>query len=143
MGLCATNCSNRGSCIMSPDPTDKSYMCNCSEPYYVDATCSTDARPCSAGPCLNNATCSQALVTNTSSVYKFTCTCKPNYNGMRCETFDMGGLCANLSCTNGVCKFDKATSNVFCSCFPEYAFRRLDITAILFIHLFNDLCSWL
>jgi hypothetical protein len=121
LSQCGTNCSNQGSCSVGPNMT---YVCNCF-PNYIGSTCNVDKRPCSAAPCLNNGTCSQRV--NSEGAYDFTCDCLPNYTGERCQNFDLAGLCANLSCANGNCQLDKATSTVSCSCFPKYSGARCEI----------------
>ncbi len=106
LSRCASNCTNRGLCKLGLNNT---YYCECFADY-IGPTCLVDARPCTQFPCLNNGTCLQA--SNNNGSYNFTCDCKKNYNGDRCQYFDFEGLCANLSCVNGFCKFDKSTSEV-------------------------------
>jgi hypothetical protein len=120
MSQCASNCSNNGACTIGQNMR---YVCDCHQ-NYTGPTCNVDARPCSAGPCLNNGTCSQTL---TNGTYSFNCDCKPNYTGDRCENFDLNGLCAKLSCVKGICKFDAVTSTVSCSCFPMYSGEKCEI----------------
>ena len=107
---CLSNCSSAGFC--KQNPTTYQYECNCVG-YYAGSDCSSDIRPCSSSPCLNNATCDDFTSNSNLTSTEYVCNCLPNYYGSQCE-YKLN-LCINQTCSgNGLC-IDLG-SNTSCKC---------------------------
>ena len=113
MSVCLLNCSSTGSCFLSSSLT---FVCGC-QPGYSGAACQINLNPCSAFPCLNNATCSADF--NGTAYSNFTCSCSEWYTGFNCET--QIDLCANVSCSShGTCSIDSRQHVTTCDCYSNY-----------------------
>ena len=108
---CLTNCSNNGVCQL--DPSTQKLLCACDQ-YFTGSKCNIDTRPCSYGPCLNNATCTNTNLTSAGYV----CECNEFYTGANCET--QIDLCQNETCSsNGKCGI--VDNKPKCQCFQYYS----------------------
>ena len=90
-------------------------MCQCNQ-YRTGASCQSDTRPCSSGPCLNNGSCS-----NINNDTSFECTCQNElYYGKYCESSI--NLCLNSTIcirNQGYCQMN-GTQPV-CKCFKDFS----------------------
>ena len=108
---CLTNCSNNGVCQL--DPSTQKLLCTCDQ-YFTGSKCNIDTRPCSYGPCLNNATCINTNLTSPG----YLCECNQFYTGTNCET--QIDLCQNETCSsNGKCSI--VDNKPECKCFQYYS----------------------
>jgi hypothetical protein len=108
---CLTNCSNNGVCEL--DPATQKLFCSCNQ-HFTGSKCNIDTRPCSYGPCLNNATC----INTNSTTLGYTCECNGFYTGNNCET--QIDLCQNETCSsNGKCSV--VDNKAKCKCFQYYS----------------------
>jgi hypothetical protein len=108
---CLANCSNNGVCQL--DPSTQKLLCACDQ-YFTGSKCNIDTRPCSYGPCLNNATCTNTNLTT----FGYLCECNEFYTGTNCET--QIDLCQNETCSsNGKCGI--VDNKPKCKCFQYYS----------------------
>ena len=94
----------------------KGFFCQCKQGFSGTA-CQKNLLPCSLpNMCINNSTCTNIKVNETS--YRFNCTCPKNYFGLHCE--NKVKVCANKTCLNmGWCvdENDKAV----CKCYKLFS----------------------
>ena len=109
---CLSNCSQNGLCSFLP--IANKFVCECNL-YFTDASCSTDIRPCSSNPCLNNGTCTQNLTDLSNPTYN--CECGAFYYGSVCQyKID---VCQNETCShNGNCI--DLNNHPKCVCFSSF-----------------------
>ena len=99
---CLSNCSSKGFCNQNPSTYE--YECECVG-YSTGSDCSSDIRPCSSNPCLNNGLCSDFSKVSSSlniSTTDYLCQCALNYYGNQCQ--NKINVCKNVTCSaNGYC----------------------------------------
>ena len=118
---CLSNCTNNGLCMYSN--VGLKFICTCNL-YYSGPYCSTDLRPCSSSPCMNNGTCIQNI-TDLSNP-SFYCDCGLYYEGEVCET--KKDVCKNETCSNhGKCK--DINNKPKCECLNLYLGENCEITS--------------
>lgn len=109
---CLSNCSQNGICKYL-QIYDK-FSCNC-DSFFSGTTCSSDTRPCSKNPCLNNGTCVQNLTDPTQTSYY--CECGVYYKGKKCES--KINVCENETCSgHGSCVDENNEPK--CKCFNSF-----------------------
>ena len=133
------------------DPLTQKFICSCNQ-YFTGSKCNIDTRPCSYGPCLNNATCTNTNLTSAGYV----CECNEFYTGANCET--QIDLCQNETCSsNGKCGI--VDNKPKCKCFQYYSGEKCEtkdefiqtikkvrygsaIIAIIFVILFYSIIAF-
>lgn len=118
---CISNCTNNGLCKYSN--IGLKFICVCNL-YYSGPYCSTDLRPCSSSPCMNNGTCIQNI-TDLASPTSY-CECGQYYEADVCQT--KKDICQNETCSNhGKCK--DVNNKPKCECFSLYLGENCEITS--------------
>ena len=103
--------------------TELKFICACNL-YYTGPYCSTDLRPCSSSPCMNNGTCIQNITNLSNS--SFYCDCGLYYEGEVCQT--KKDVCKNETCSNqGKCK--DINNKPKCECLNLYLGEKCEITS--------------
>jgi WD40 repeat protein len=118
LNACLQNCSSSGVCTLR----NGLIGCQCFA-YFTGSSCQFDTRPCSSGPCLNNATCTDSLNVTFAS---FECQCQPTFHGPNCE--NQIDICQNVTCNeHGYCFKDQSEAK--CKCFTRYSGDECDIVS--------------
>ena len=110
MSDCLTNCSNQGHCTVD---ASGNFVCDCLEGF-TGKRCSTDQRPCSVYPCINQGKC---IDIKNGSSFSFICDCPYPFYGSRCQ--DKIDICKNITCSgNGYCVGNG--TQPLCVCADQY-----------------------
>jgi hypothetical protein len=120
LNACLQNCSSSGVCTLR----NGLIGCQCFD-YFTGSACQFDTRPCSSGPCMNNATCTNSLNTTFAS---FECECQQTFYGLNCE--NQINICQNVTCNDhGYCYKDHHHKLAKCKCFTSFSGDECEIVS--------------